>query len=97
MTTNKVKFADIAKSYGQVFIYHWEKSADLKYAEFLGIDNPEPQKQYLVFFPVPSVDNGIRCSNCGHAEWNAHNFGNLIHFCPNHEMQIEFTKFQVPA
>lgn len=93
MNTTKITYRDIAKNYGKVYIHHWEKSVDAKYAEFLGIENPEPEKHYLVFFPVKPVDNGMQCSNCGFAEWNANNFGGLIHFCPNREIQVEFTDY----
>ena len=48
----------------------------------------------LAFTPLTmDVQSEVLCS-CGHAVWNATNFGNLIHFCPNQVYEFEITKYQ---
>lgn len=41
---------------------------------------------------VTPVQSTMKCE-CGHAVWNATNFGNLVHFCPDREMTVEVTDF----
>lgn len=47
----------------------------------------------LAFSPVDNVDNNLPCQ-CGHSVWNATNFGGLVHFCPDREMEVEVTDFK---
>jgi len=37
------------------------------------------------------VQGQMICSDCGLGVWNASNLFNLVHFCPNTEMEIEFS------
>jgi hypothetical protein len=47
----------------------------------------------LVFSPVPARPSGLMCS-CGNSDWNATNFGNFVHFCPDREMEVEVTDYR---
>jgi len=40
--------------------------------------------------PIPS---DLICSKCKQAVWNAHNFSNAVHFCPNQERVFGITDF----
>ena len=47
----------------------------------------------LAFTPlVMDVASGMRCE-CGHAGYNATNFGNAIHFCPNRVYEFTVTDY----
>lgn len=50
----------------------------------------------LAFAPMPSVENNMKCE-CGHSMWNATNFGGLVHFCPNRELEVHVTDFEAKA
>lgn len=41
------------------------------------------KRKELAFSPIKPVNSDMQCSNCGQKTWNATNFVNLIHFCPN--------------
>lgn len=47
----------------------------------------------LAFTPIEKEDSHVMC-DCGHPFWNATNFGNKIHFCPNKEYTFEVTEFR---
>ena len=48
----------------------------------------------LAFSPLTmAIDSQLRCE-CGQMEWNATNFGNSIHFCPNREYTFEVTNYR---
>lgn len=89
---SSVRFKDIAQNYGQVFIQHYHRT--VKVGTDIQEDGQIKLPQCLVFFPIPPIDNAMRCSNCGRAEWNASNFGNTVHFCPDREIEIEHTEFR---
>ena len=50
-------------------------------------------KNSLTFAPITPVPSNVTCE-CGHNEWNATNFSNLIHFCPNREIDVFITDFR---
>jgi len=72
ITLKNVKFRDIQKYAGYVCIQTYEIRGE---------------KKDLAFTPVAEpVESDIKCSNCGIGAWNATNFCNTIHFCPNREL-----------
>ena len=74
----KDKFARIQRKYaGRILIKNYGAGMD----------------KSLTFSPLTTgVASGLRCE-CGAVEFNATNFSNLIHFCPNKEYQFEVTDF----
>lgn len=51
-------------------------------------------EKYLVFSPIPPKDSTMKCGSCGWNIWNATNFSNDIHFCPNREIEVEITDYK---
>jgi hypothetical protein len=48
----------------------------------------------LAFSPLASpVDSSMKCGRCGYALWNATNFVNTIHFCPDKEYGVTVTDY----
>jgi hypothetical protein len=47
----------------------------------------------LTFTPLTTpVSSSMRC-DCGDGDYNATNFGNVIHFCPNREYEFVVTDY----
>ena len=47
----------------------------------------------LAFTPTENFDSSMTC-NCGCSFWNATNFNNKIHFCPNNELDVLITDYK---
>lgn len=78
----KVQFKHIAEKYrGVILIQHYTFDGS---------------KRCLAFTPIDPVQfaGDHKCGSCGLSEWNATNFGNPVHFCPDREIEIEVTDFR---
>lgn len=40
-------------------------------------------------------ESGMKCSNCGDSTFNAHNFGNAVHFCVDRPYEFTLTEFSI--
>ncbi len=71
------------------------KYAELQrqYAGVILIVNYADRTKSLAFTPIESIDSQVLCA-CGHAIWNATNFCNPVHFCPNRELEVIVTNFR---
>lgn len=53
------------------------------------------EKKSFPFFAIEPKTSGFKCDDCGQAVWNASNLSNDIHFCPNRELDIDFSPYKV--
>lgn len=47
----------------------------------------------LAFTPLAKPEPSSIPCNCGDSTWNATNFGNTIHFCPEREIEVVVTDY----
>ena len=79
MITITTKFKFLQSNYtGYVVFKHYGK------------DN----KKTLVFSPIADIPSNMTCDNCKQAVWNATNFGNTVHFCPDMESTFEVSDYK---
>ncbi len=80
-TMNKIttKFKYLQAAHkGQIVFQHYGK------------DN----KKTLVFSPIDDIASNMRCDNCKCSVWNATNFNNTVHFCPDIENTFEVSDYK---
>jgi hypothetical protein len=77
MNARKVKFKEIARKYNYIFSLVYNTAAG---------------KKELAFAPIKPVPTDLKCE-CGLSEYNATNFFNLIHFCPEREIEVFESNF----
>lgn len=60
------------------------------------INYGQSKEKTLTFAPLPRgvPTSTMKCGACGTSEMNATNFHNLVHFCPNREMEVFVTDFK---
>ena len=49
--------------------------------------------KYNTWSPIPPIESGMRCGECGLSVWNATNFSCPIHFCPDRVVEVELTDY----
>jgi hypothetical protein len=71
----------------------FKEIAEKNIGRILFMDYGRNKEKTLAFSPIPPIKSNMQCSECKTSQWNATNFSNNIHFCPDREIEIEITDY----